>query len=66
MAQAVAVGTGQGPIDMALTPSGRFLYVLNSASGTIGDYVVNLDGTLTSIPGSNSGLPLGANGLLAR
>ena len=51
---------------MAVSNNGRFLYVLNQASGTIGDYAIGLNGSLVSIPGGVQGLPPDANGLAAR
>jgi 6-phosphogluconolactonase len=61
-----AAQTDDGPIDMALTAEGRFLYVLNGTAGSIGDYRVESGATLTSLPGSNGGLPMFASGLAAR
>ena len=46
-----------GPTDMVLTPDGRFFYVLNAADGTVSDYVIGDDGSLTGIPGSTPALP---------
>ena len=39
--------TGAGPIDM--TVSGRYLYVQTGTAGTVEEYRINEDGTLTSI-----------------
>ena len=58
--------TGAGPTDVALTPDGRFLYVLDTQAGFIGDYSVQVDGGLTGIPGSLPVLPSFASGLAAR
>ena len=58
-------GAGSGPIDMALTEDGRFLYDLRGGSGSIGIFRVRSDGRLVSV-GSISGLPAGTNGLAAR
>lgn len=64
--EAVATPTGAGPIDMALNRNSRFLYVLNSGSHSIEVFHVDRwDGRLTSGTGI-SGLPNGANGLVAR
>ncbi len=63
---ATAANVGDAPLDMALTADGRFFYVLNSGDGSIGDYIVEGNGGLTGIAGSNSGLPAGASGLAAR
>ena len=64
--EAVATPTGAGPIDMALNRNSRFLYVLNSGSSSLEVFRVNRgNGRLT--PGTGvSGLPNGANGLVAR
>ena len=64
--EAVATPTGAGPIDMALNKNSRFLYVLNSGSSSLEVFRVNRgNGRLT--PGTGvSGLPNGANGLVAR
>jgi len=64
--QAVAIPTGAGPIDMALNRNGRFLYVLNAGSHSIDMFQVDRrNGRLTAWTGI-SGLPDGANGLVAR
>jgi 6-phosphogluconolactonase (cycloisomerase 2 family) len=58
-------GDGSGPIDLALTDNGRFLYSLNSGTNTIGAFRVQGDGSLAPLPFA-AGLPAGANGLAAR
>lgn len=58
-------GDGSGPIDLALTDNGHFLYSLNSGTNAIGAFRVQADGSLTPLP-FVSGLPGGANGLVAR
>jgi len=58
-------GAGSSPIDMALSRDGRFLYTLNSGSGTIAAFSVRANGSL-SPRRSLSGLPAGSNGLAAR
>jgi 6-phosphogluconolactonase len=58
-------GDGSMPIDLALTDSGRYLFSLNSGSGTIGAFRVEADGSLTRLR-FTSGLPASANGLAAR
>ncbi|HMS82708.1 MAG TPA: beta-propeller fold lactonase family protein [Nitrospira sp.] len=64
--EAVATPTGAGPIDMALNRNSRFLYVLNSGSHSIDVFHVNrANGRLTTGTGV-SGLPNGANGLIAQ
>ena len=64
--EAVATPTGAGPIDMALNKNSRFLYVLNAGSRSIEVFQVDRgNGRLTTGTGV-SGLPNGANGLVAR
>lgn len=64
--EAVATPTGAGPVDMALNRNSRFLYVLNSGSRSLDVFQVNRGtGRLTAGTGV-SGLPNGANGLVAR
>jgi 6-phosphogluconolactonase len=63
---AVAASTGAAPIDMALNGNSKFLSVLNSASRSIDVFRVDREsGQLTPLV-SVSGLPTGANGLVAR
>jgi 6-phosphogluconolactonase len=58
------------PNDMAVAPDGfgipRFLYVLESGSGSVGAFGINADGSLTLLQ-AESGLPVsaGAQGLAA-
>jgi len=58
-------GAGSGPIDTALSRNGRFLYTLNSGSGTIAAFSVRANGSLSPRP-SLSGIPAGSNGLAGR
>jgi 6-phosphogluconolactonase len=63
---AVAVATGAAPIDMALNRNSKFLYVLNATARSIDVFRVDRGtGQLTPVT-SLSGLPAGANGLVAR
>jgi hypothetical protein len=64
-ADGVTEATTAGPIDLALTRNDRFLYSLDSGTGTLSAFRVRADGSLTPAPGA-SGLPAGANGLAAR
>lgn len=58
---ATAAGTDAGPIDLAASRHGRYLYQLNGASGVINEFRVGRDGSLEplgTVPtglGSNSG-----------
>ena len=56
---------GSGPLDVAFTDDGRFLYTLNAANGTISSYQLNADGSLAEV-GVFSGIPVGADGLVVR
>jgi 6-phosphogluconolactonase (cycloisomerase 2 family) len=60
--QAVAATTDPGPTD--LTVSGGYLYVESGPTGSVGEYAVNGDGTLTPI-GAVTGLPAGIEGIAA-
>lgn len=52
----VAATTGAGPIDLAASRDGRFLYVQESVAGTLGVYTVTHDGSLVRTQ-TVSGLP---------
>jgi 6-phosphogluconolactonase (cycloisomerase 2 family) len=56
-ADGVTATTDAGPIDLAGTEDGRFLYELNGAAGTAGIYAVGPDGGLTRT-GTVTGLPV--------
>src|SRR5262249_14604894 len=60
--------SGAGPNDVAVAVEGRtsFLYVVDAATGTLGAFRINGDGSLTAITGG-AGLPVGrsAQGLAA-
>ena len=60
--QAVAATTNAGPIDLAA--SGGYLYAETGTNGTVDEFAVNSDGTLTSI-GTVAGLPPGLEGIAA-
>jgi 6-phosphogluconolactonase len=53
-------------LDTTVSSDSRFLYTLNSGSGTVGMFAINQDGTLTSL-GEASGLTANAgyNGIAA-
>jgi 6-phosphogluconolactonase len=57
-----STGAGSHPIDMGFSRNGQYLYVLANGSGTIAQFRVGSDGTLTAI-GSVSGVPTSAQGL---
>jgi 6-phosphogluconolactonase (cycloisomerase 2 family) len=58
----VAATTNPGPIDLAT--SGDFLYAETGILGTVDEFAVNGDGTLTPI-GAVTGLPAGIEGIAA-
>jgi 6-phosphogluconolactonase (cycloisomerase 2 family) len=62
LVQAIAATTNPGPIDLAA--SGGFLYAETGTVGTIDEFAVNGDGTLTPI-GAVTGLPPGIEGIAA-
>jgi len=60
-------GDGTGPLDMAMSTNGRYLYTLNGGNSTIGAFRVGGKGGLKLIAAdAASGLPASANGLAAR
>jgi 6-phosphogluconolactonase len=64
LAQAVAATTDAGPIDAAIAPRGRSLFVLNSGGKSIQSFGIGGDGQLQA-QGRIDGLPAGATGLAA-
>jgi 6-phosphogluconolactonase (cycloisomerase 2 family) len=58
-------GDGSGPIDLVIADGGRFLYVLNAGTHTIGAFRISHDGSLHRLPFAG-GLPDAANGLAVR
>ena len=57
-------GEGSRPIDVAQSRSGKYLYVLEGGTHTLGIFEVGNDGSLESL-GEISGLPDGTNGMAA-
>jgi len=43
------LGSGAQPLDLDVTPDGRFLYVLKNGTGTVGTFTVAADGTLSAL-----------------
>jgi 6-phosphogluconolactonase (cycloisomerase 2 family) len=64
-ANGISASTGPSPIDAAVTRDDRFLYELESGTPTIRGFRIGRDGALTPAA-SNSGLPIGTNGLAVR
>ena len=56
--------TGTGVADVTLTGNGRYLYALRSGAGAIAAFRVEENGALVSL--GSTGLPPGANGIVAR
>ncbi|HWZ42656.1 MAG TPA: beta-propeller fold lactonase family protein [Candidatus Saccharimonadales bacterium] len=50
-----------GVLPVSLTQHGKFVYVVNEATGNINGYTIAADGQLTEIHGSSRGLSGGAN-----
>jgi 6-phosphogluconolactonase (cycloisomerase 2 family) len=58
----VVATTEPGPIDSTSPPGTSFLYVETGTAGTVDEYAVNADGTLTQL-GVIGGLPAGIEGI---
>ena len=57
----VAATTGAGPIDLATSADGRFLYAQDAVAGALSSYTVGADGSLTALQ-TVSGLPAFSKG----
>jgi hypothetical protein len=57
-------GIAGGPLDLALTRDGRYLYSLNPGNGSITGFLVGSGGGLTPTA-PVTGIPASANGLAA-
>jgi 6-phosphogluconolactonase len=53
---------GAGPRHIALTPDGKFAYVMNELDSTISSFKVGADGTLTVLGAATTTLPVGFSG----
>jgi 6-phosphogluconolactonase (cycloisomerase 2 family) len=53
------------PIDLSITPDGKFLYIIGSFIGTIRGYQIENDGSLIPVA-SFSGLPISMQGIVAQ
>jgi hypothetical protein len=58
----IVATTAAGPIDMTTAAGGRFLYVQTGSAGTVEEFRVNADGSLTKL-GAVTGLPVGQEGI---
>jgi 6-phosphogluconolactonase (cycloisomerase 2 family) len=61
-ATGIVATTAPGPIDLTTAAGGRFLYVQTGLGGTVDQFRVNGDGTLTKL-GVVTGLPVGQEGI---
>jgi 6-phosphogluconolactonase (cycloisomerase 2 family) len=61
-ATGVVAATEAGPIDMTTAARGRFLYVQTGSAGTVDQFRVNGNGSLTKL-GVVTGLPVGQEGI---
>jgi len=59
---AADTGTGSAPLDLAVTPDGGYLYVVEAGTNALGGYRVRAGGSLAAVPGTTA-LPAGATGL---
>ena len=59
----VAATTESGSIDLAPSPDGHFLYAEAGAAGTLDEFQVNTDGSLTKLAIIDDGLPSGLEGI---
>lgn len=60
LSDATAAHTDGGPIDMAASRDGRYLYQLSGADGTVETFHVGHDGSLTAVATVGTGLGLAA------
>lgn len=61
-----AAGSGNKPLDLAVTANGRFLYVLDPGIGSIDMFQVEHDGSLINLGAIDGELSLFAQGIAAR
>ena len=61
-----AAGTGNKPIDLAITENGKFLYALDPGNGTVDMFQIKADGSLTNLGALAGGLSIFAQGIAAR
>jgi 6-phosphogluconolactonase len=60
------LGSGAQPLDLDVTPDGRFLYVLKNGTGTVGTFAVASSGTLAALADTPGlGAQAGFMGLVA-
>ena len=59
-------GTGTTPLDLSITPDGRYLYALDPQNGTIDMFQIEHDGSLISLSTADGGFSIFAQGIAAR
>ena len=59
-------GQGNLPLDLDITADGRFLYVLNAGTGTVGAFQITFWGTLVPLGDVDGSLAIYAQGMVAR
>jgi 6-phosphogluconolactonase len=64
--ESAVLGAGSAPTDLALSRNSRYLYTLNSGTGTIAVARVGARGALTVLGGGIAGLPAGSVGIVAQ
>ena len=62
---AYSTGAGTDPADVAISPDGLNLYVVNAKSGSVGVFTINSDGSLTRLA-SASGTTAAHAGLVVK
>jgi len=60
-----AAGTGNKPLDLAVTPNGRFLYAVDPAGGGIDAFGIEENGSLTNLGPIDGQLSISAQGIAA-
>ncbi len=58
--------SGDAPTDLAISRSGRYLYAINSNSGTVGAYRISFNGQLEELGAAEGIPPLQAQGIAVR
>jgi 6-phosphogluconolactonase len=62
----VTNGSGATPLDIQVTRDGKFLYVLQTGTGTVGSFAIGAQGSLTTLPDTPGLAPVaGFQGLAA-
>jgi 6-phosphogluconolactonase (cycloisomerase 2 family) len=59
-------GSGDAPLDIAMSENGRFVYALDPAAGGVAMFKIEHDGSLTGMGSVDAGLSLFAQGMAVR